>query len=55
MIAGAGGQNAPQLVDQAGKFAELGVKMIIGMVPGVETLSPLEDIGRLVIPQIAAL
>jgi len=55
MIAGANGQNAPQLVDQAGKFAELGVKMIIGMVPGVETLTPLEDIGRLVIPQIAAL
>jgi F420-dependent oxidoreductase-like protein len=55
LIAGANGQNAPQLVEQAGKFAELGVGMIVGMVPGVETLTPLEDIGRLVIPQVEAL
>jgi hypothetical protein len=33
----------------------MGVQMIIGMVPGVETLSPMEDIGRLVIPQVADL
>ena len=52
-LAGANGQNAPQIVDMAGRFAEMGVGMMIGMVPGVETLRPLEDIGRLVIPQVA--
>jgi F420-dependent oxidoreductase-like protein len=55
MNPGADGENTGAMVEQFGAFAEMGVGMVMGAVAGVETLKPLEVIGRDVIPQVAAL
>jgi F420-dependent oxidoreductase-like protein len=55
MNPGSSGENAGQMVDQLGQFAEAGVQTAIGAVMGVENLTPLEAIGRNVIPQVGKL
>jgi F420-dependent oxidoreductase-like protein len=55
MNPGADGENTGAMVEQFGGFAEMGVGMVMGAVAGVETLKPLEAIGRDVIPQVAGL
>jgi F420-dependent oxidoreductase-like protein len=53
--AGREGENAGQLVEQLGAFAEAGAQTVIGALIGVEHLSPIEVMGRDVIPQVAEL
>jgi F420-dependent oxidoreductase-like protein len=55
MMPGPNGENTAQIVDQFGKLAEVGVQAVIGAVLGCETITPLEAIGRDVIPQVAKL
>lgn len=55
MSPGPNGENAANLVEQFGKLSEIGVQTVIGSVIGVETITPLEAIGRDVIPQVAKL
>ncbi len=55
MNPGPNGENAGQMIDQLGRFAEAGVQTAIGAVTGVENLTPLEAMGRDVIPQVARL
>jgi F420-dependent oxidoreductase-like protein len=55
MMPGPNGENAAQLVDQLGKLADIGITTVLGAVIGVETITPLEAIGREVIPQVAKL
>ena len=55
MMPGPNGENSAQLVDQLGKLSEIGVQTVLGAVIGVETITPLEAIGRDIIPQIANL
>jgi F420-dependent oxidoreductase-like protein len=52
MAPGPNGENAAHIVDQFGKLAEIGVQTAIGAVVGVENLTPLEAMGRDVIPQV---
>jgi F420-dependent oxidoreductase-like protein len=52
MNPGPNGENAGQMIDQLGQFAEIGVQTAIGAVMGVETIKPLEAIGRDVVPQV---
>jgi len=49
------GENAGQLVEQLGTFAEAGAQTVIGALIGVEHLRPIEVMGRDVIPQVAEL
>lgn len=53
MAPGPNGENAAHIVDQFGKLAEIGVQTAIGAVVGCENLTPLEAMGREVIPQVA--
>jgi F420-dependent oxidoreductase-like protein len=55
MNPGPNGENAGDMVDQFGRMAEAGVQTIIGSVGGVDSIKPLEVIGRDVIPQVAKL
>jgi F420-dependent oxidoreductase-like protein len=55
MMPGPNGENTAQLVDHFGKLAEIGVQAAIGVVQGCEKITPLEAIGRDVIPQVAKL
>ncbi len=55
MNPGPNGENAGQMIDQLGRFAEAGVQTAIGAVTGVENLTTLEAMGRDVIPQVAKL
>ena len=52
---GANGENAGQLLDQVGEFAEIGVQTVIGALVGVENIKPIEAMGRDVIPAAAKL
>lgn len=52
---GANGENASQLLDQLGQFAEAGVQTMIGALIGVENIRPIEAMGRDVIPAAAKL
>ena len=52
---GANGENAGQLLDQIGEFAEIGVQTVIGALVGVENIKPIEAMGRDVIPAAAKL
>ncbi|MDO8615064.1 MAG: LLM class F420-dependent oxidoreductase [Dehalococcoidia bacterium] len=52
---GPNGENAGQLLDQLGSFAEAGVQTVIGALMGVESGSPIEAMARDVIPQAARL
>jgi F420-dependent oxidoreductase-like protein len=55
LTAGLNGEMASQLVEQLGTWADMGFQTVLGAVPGVEDLAPLEAIGRDVIPQVAKL
>ena len=52
---GPNGANVPQLVDQFGRLAEAGVQTVIGALIGVENITPIEIVGRDLIPQVAKL
>ncbi len=52
---GPNGENAGQLLDQVGEFAEIGVQTVIGALAGVENIKPIEAMGRDVIPAAAKL
>jgi len=49
------GERVQEVIDELGRFAELGVGMAIGGVTGVWSLKPLELIGSEVIPAVAGL
>ena len=49
------GENAGQLVEQLGTFAEAGAQTVIGALIGVEHIAPIEVMGRDVIPQVEKL
>lgn len=51
MVIGEGSSPA-QVVDELGRFAEAGVQMMTGMLVGAEQITPLEIVGRDIIPQI---
>jgi len=55
MNPGADGENTGAMVEQFGRWAEIGAQTVIGAVAGVEALAPLEAIGKVVIPQVASL
>jgi F420-dependent oxidoreductase-like protein len=46
------GTSPAQLVQRLGEFAEAGTQTMLGMLAGVENITPIETIGRDVIPQI---
>jgi F420-dependent oxidoreductase-like protein len=52
---GEGGEKAGELVQQLRRLSGMGIETVIGMVPGVELITPLETIGREVVPEIAGL
>ena len=52
---GADGEHCAEMVDQLGKFAEMGFSVAHGSLVDVSTVTPIERIGDLVIPQIEAL
>jgi F420-dependent oxidoreductase-like protein len=53
--AGEGGEKVKELVGQLRWLAGMGVETVIGMVPDVDRIAPLEVIGREVVPEVAAL
>jgi F420-dependent oxidoreductase-like protein len=53
--AGEGGEKADELVEQLRWLAGMGIETVIGMVAGVDRISPLEIIGRQIIPAVAEL
>ncbi len=52
---GEGGEKADELVGQLRWLAGMGVETVIGFVPRVDRIAPLETIGRDVIPAVADL
>jgi F420-dependent oxidoreductase-like protein len=50
---GADGRGVPELLDTLRGLADLGIQAVLGYVPDVHTLRPLEVIGREVIPVAA--
>ncbi|MGI8693874.1 MAG: hypothetical protein ACR2JK_13405 [Geodermatophilaceae bacterium] len=52
---GTDGERVAQTVDELGKLAELGIQLAIGVVTDVWRITPLEVIGRDVIPAVADL
>jgi len=52
---GEGGPKADELVEQLGRLAGMGIETVIGVVPSVDRISPLEVIGGEVIPAVADL
>ncbi len=52
---GPNGENAGQVVEQLGRFAEAGVQTVIGALIGVESIKPIEAVGRDIVPQVAKL
>ncbi|MEP6870260.1 MAG: LLM class F420-dependent oxidoreductase [Anaerolineaceae bacterium] len=55
MDVGANGEKANELVDTLSRFAEIGAQTAIGALAGVETIRPIEAVGRDVISQLAGL
>ncbi|MEX0682972.1 MAG: LLM class F420-dependent oxidoreductase [Dehalococcoidia bacterium] len=55
MNPGLNGENTGAMVEEFGKLAELGINTVIGSVGSVDALTPVETIGRDVIPQVANL
>ncbi|MBF6299717.1 hypothetical protein IU459_19545 [Nocardia amamiensis] len=47
------GEQAPELVGTLKRLADIGIDMVIGRVTGMDAISPLEVIGREVIPAVA--
>ncbi len=52
---GEDGSKAPQLIETLRGFAALGIETVIGWVVGVDRITPIEIIGREVIPAVAEL
>jgi alkanesulfonate monooxygenase SsuD/methylene tetrahydromethanopterin reductase-like flavin-dependent oxidoreductase (luciferase family) len=52
---GEDGGKAGELVDQLRWLSGMGVETVIGMVPGMDRIAPLEAIGRKIVPEIAGL
>ena len=52
---GEGGEQAKELVGQLRWLARMGIETVIGFVPNVDEISPLEIIGEEVIPAVADL
>ena len=52
---GEGGEKARELVGQLRWLAGMGVETVVGFVPNVDRISPLEIIGSEVIPEVAGL
>ena len=52
---GARGEKAPVLVKALGSLSKLGIQTVIGPVIGAETITPLEIMGRTVIPEVTGL
>jgi F420-dependent oxidoreductase-like protein len=50
---GEGGEKVKELIGHLRWLAGMGVETVIGMVPGVDQIRPLETIGREVIPAVA--
>jgi F420-dependent oxidoreductase-like protein len=50
---GEGGKKVEELIGQLRWLSDMGIETVIGMVPGVDRISPLEIIGREVIPAVA--
>jgi F420-dependent oxidoreductase-like protein len=55
MNVGPDGAQSDQLVEQLGRYAEVGVQTVMGALVGVENIKPIEAIGNRVIPQVAKL
>jgi F420-dependent oxidoreductase-like protein len=53
MNVGPDGSQAGQLIDQLSRFAEAGAQTAMGALIGVETIKPIESMGKDVIPQAA--
>lgn len=53
MNPGLKGENTGQLVDFFGQLADVGVQTVIGSIGQVDQITPIEAIGRDVIPQVA--
>jgi alkanesulfonate monooxygenase SsuD/methylene tetrahydromethanopterin reductase-like flavin-dependent oxidoreductase (luciferase family) len=49
------GSSVGQIIDDLGRFSELGITVAIGAVDGVESITPIEIIGERVIPEVASL
>lgn len=52
---GANGEKANEAVEILGRFAEAGAQTAIGYLQGVETIRPIEAVGRDVLPQLAGM
>jgi F420-dependent oxidoreductase-like protein len=52
---GEDGGKAGELVDQLRWLSGMGIETVIGMIPGVDRITPLEAISREVVPEIADL
>jgi F420-dependent oxidoreductase-like protein len=52
---GEDGSGAEELVGRLRWLAGMGIEMVIGVVPGVDRISPLEILGREVVPAVADL
>jgi len=50
-----GGSAVNQIVQRLGEYAEVGIQTVIGRLADVETLTPIEIVGRDIIPQVASL
>jgi hypothetical protein len=49
---GEDGSKVGELIGQLCWLASMGIETVIGVVPNVATITPLERIGRLVIPAV---
>jgi F420-dependent oxidoreductase-like protein len=52
---GPNGEKSGQAVEMLGRFAEVGVQAVIGYLTAVDTIRPIEAVGRDVIPQVLGL
>jgi hypothetical protein len=50
---GENGEKAEELLGQLRWLAGMGIETVIGLVPGVDRISPLEIIGERIIPAVA--
>jgi alkanesulfonate monooxygenase len=50
---GENGEKSEELVGQLRWLAGMGIETVIGFVPGVDTITPLEIIGERIIPAVA--
>jgi len=52
---GENGERVPAVLDDLTTLAKAGANTAIGALRGVETITPIEIVGRQIIPRIAAL